>query len=171
MNSNLANRQQGFQFGDSAGLQLSRVWTRRNPAAERIRVSRHTPRTGSFNQKHGFPTRKEIGTLLCREKRNLTGPEVYFLRHEIQTSQAVLAQLIEVKELTIHRWEAGKIMEALKRIAYLEDGIDRQQELVFRLSGGDSHSCNQIDSFLSIAKLIPCEVYVYSVAYHKRRVS
>lgn len=70
-----------------------------------------------------------------------------------------------MKELTVHRWEtgkntaprtaealtrflymeqikgrAGKVRASLRRIADLEDGLNRQKALVFRLSGDDSHS-------------------------------
>ncbi len=124
-----------------------------------------TPRGRAVSIKNMESLHDAIGAHFCREKRNLTGPEIRFLRQEMQLSQAVLARLLEVKELTIHRWEAGKnqapraaealirflyleqvekragkIRDALKRIADLEDGIDRQQELVFSLSGGDGHN-------------------------------
>ncbi len=35
---------------------------------------------------------------------------------------------------------AGKVRASLRRIADLEDGLNRQKALVFRLSGDDSHS-------------------------------
>ena len=91
-----------------------------------------------------------IGINLCENRRTLTGREIRFLRHEMLMSQSVLALLLDVKELTINRWEtgktsmpraaeilirllymekvrnrAGKVMNALKRIGDIEDRIDR----------------------------------------------
>ena len=76
--------------------------------------------------------------------------------------QAALAQLLDVRELTVHRWETGRnhalgtaealirllyleqvvsrkgrIRSSLERIADLEDRIDRHQELVFRISDNE----------------------------------
>jgi len=92
-----------------------------------------------------------IGRFIINEKRDLTGKELRFLRHEMLMSQATLASLMNVGEQTVHRWEAGKseipkpaealirllynehlgdgdneIKSSLKRIAALEDKMDRQ---------------------------------------------
>jgi len=90
-----------------------------------------------------------IGRLIVNGKRNLSGKELRFLRHEMLMSQATLAALLDVAEQTVHRWEAGKsdvpkpaealirllfnehlgedgtVKSALRRIAALEDQIDR----------------------------------------------
>ena len=100
-----------------------------------------------------------IGMHLCREMHDLSGAEIRYLRQEMLMSQAVLAQLLDVRELTVHRWETGrnhaprtaealirllyleqvmsregKIRASLERIADLEDRMDQHQELLFELS-------------------------------------
>lgn len=101
-----------------------------------------------------------IGHYLVNEKRNLSGKELRFLRHEMVMSQATLATLLDVAEQTVHRWEAGKsevpkpaealirllyneqlgnnenVKESLKRIAALEDQLDQKRlTLVEGVSG------------------------------------
>ena len=49
-----------------------------------------------------------IGTYLVREKKNLTGAEVRFLRHELGLSQKVLGMLLGKSEQTLARWEKGQ---------------------------------------------------------------
>ncbi len=66
-----------------------------------------------------------IGRLLIREKKDLTGSEIRFLRHEMLMSQMVLARLLDVGEQAINRWERGKSgvpkpAEALIRLLYAE---------------------------------------------------
>jgi putative transcriptional regulator len=64
--------------------------------------------------------------MLIEDKKNLSGREIRFLRHEILMSQATLAKLLEVSEQAIHRWEKGKTgqvpkpAEALIRLLYRE---------------------------------------------------
>lgn len=124
-----------------------------------------SPRGQSISIKGIDALHQAIGEHLGRNKRNPTGAEIRLLRQEMLMSQAVLAGLLDVKELTVHRWEtgknsasktaealirflyleqiksrAGKIRASLRRIADLDDGIDREKELVFRLSGDDSHN-------------------------------
>lgn len=89
-----------------------------------------------------------IGRELANQARRLTGEEFRFLRSELLLSQASLAKVLGVKELTIGRWERGesevpvstdaavrtmfleslgvkgKMRELLERIADLEDEID-----------------------------------------------
>ena len=90
-----------------------------------------------------------IGTALLRKRRRLTGKEFRFLRSELLLSQASLAKVLGVKELTIGRWEKGQseiplsaeaivrqlfaesigtnrpIKELLESIADLDDALDR----------------------------------------------
>jgi DNA-binding transcriptional regulator YiaG len=71
-----------------------------------------------------------IGRTLACEKKNLSGKEIKFLRHEMLMSQAVLAKLLEVGEQTVHRWEKGKAeipkpAETLVRFLYGEHIKDR----------------------------------------------
>lgn len=68
-----------------------------------------------------------IGAMLVSEKKNLTGDEIRFLRHEMLMSQAALARLLDVDEQTVARWEKGrtevpKPAEALIRFLYREHG-------------------------------------------------
>jgi putative transcriptional regulator len=90
-----------------------------------------------------------IGRSIIENKKKLSGSEFRFLRTELLMSQAALAQLLHVKELTIARWEKGQtkipvtadatlrllyqehikgtqgISDILRSIANLEDRIDR----------------------------------------------
>lgn len=92
-----------------------------------------------------------IGRFIVNERHTLSGKELRFLRQEMLMSQALLANLLEVSEQTVHRWETAKsdtpkpaealirllynehlgnnekIKIALKRIAALEDEIDRKR--------------------------------------------
>lgn len=90
-----------------------------------------------------------IGRFLVQERKVLSGPEIRFLRHELLMSQGSLAKFLGVTEQTVRRWEQGrqeipraadavlrsvysekaggneKISTILKRIADLEDELDR----------------------------------------------
>jgi DNA-binding transcriptional regulator YiaG len=90
-----------------------------------------------------------IGLELISKRQRLTGKEFRFLRTELLLSQANLAKVLGVKELTVARWEKeqteipvsaeaivrtmfaestgkkGGIRETLERIADLEDELDR----------------------------------------------
>jgi len=92
---------------------------------------------------------RAIGIALVRQRARLTGKEFRFLRSELLLSQASLAKILGVRELTVARWEKGQseiplsadaivrqlfaesigkngpIKELLERIADLEDDIDR----------------------------------------------
>lgn len=104
---------------------------------------------------------KAIGRFLVNERHTLSGKELRFLRHEMLMSQATMATLLDVSEQTVHRWEAGKtdapkpaealirllyneqfgnnnekIKTALKRIAALEDEIDKKRLTLTDRDGG-----------------------------------
>jgi putative transcriptional regulator len=90
-----------------------------------------------------------IGRVLATQRRRLTGMEFRFLRSELLFSQASLAKVLGVKELTVGRWEKEeseipvsteatvrtmfleslgerrKMKELLEQIADLDDEIDR----------------------------------------------
>lgn len=92
-----------------------------------------------------------IGRYLINERKVLKGAEIRFLRHELSMSQAALAALLDVTEQTVRRWEQdklpiprtadaalrsiygetiggdGKLSAILKRIADIEDEIDRRE--------------------------------------------
>jgi putative transcriptional regulator len=91
---------------------------------------------------------RAIGAALACNRQRLTGKEFRFLRSELLLSQASLAKILGVRELTIARWEKGQseipvsadaivrqlfkesigktgsIKQLLERIADLEDDID-----------------------------------------------
>jgi putative transcriptional regulator len=91
-----------------------------------------------------------IGLTLVAKRQRLTGKEFRYLRTELLLSQANLAKVLDVTELTIGRWEKGhteiplsaeavvrmlftekvrekkgRISDLLERIADLEDERDR----------------------------------------------
>jgi putative transcriptional regulator len=49
-----------------------------------------------------------IGRLLVRERKILTGKEFRFLRHELDMTQQLVANLSRVDVQTVARWEKGK---------------------------------------------------------------
>lgn len=67
-----------------------------------------------------------IGRFLVSKRKDLSGKEFRFLRHEMLMSQATLSKLFDVSEQAIHRWETGKTKEipkpaeALVRLLYKE---------------------------------------------------
>jgi DNA-binding transcriptional regulator YiaG len=98
---------------------------------------------------------RAIGMHLVFSKKDLSGGELRFLRHEMLMSQKTLATLVGMSEQAIRRWENGKtsipksserlirllygektlnqhgkIAEALKKIANLEDQFD-SKKIVF----------------------------------------
>jgi len=77
---------------------------------------------------------RAIGKVLVDKKGTLIGKELRFLRHELLLSQLQLAQLLQVTEQTIHRWESGKSAipkpaETLIRLLYSPVDGDFQQAL------------------------------------------
>jgi putative transcriptional regulator len=94
-----------------------------------------------------------IGRVLIEDRKILAGQEIRFLRHELGMSQSTLAQMLDVTEQTVRRWEQDKLpiprtadatirsiyaehvggnskmSEILQRIADLEDDIDRKMML------------------------------------------
>ena len=70
---------------------------------------RHTPRgqVVSFTDLDGLHA--AIGRFVVSERRRLSGPEVRFLRHELDLGQTELAALLGVAERTLARWERGDV--------------------------------------------------------------
>ncbi|MEA3045170.1 MAG: hypothetical protein QOJ53_2400 [Sphingomonadales bacterium] len=65
-----------------------------------------------------------IGEAVAR-KRDLSGPEVRFLRKRLELSQAELAGCLQTSEQTVSLWERGKVRipgseSMLLRVLYLE---------------------------------------------------
>jgi putative transcriptional regulator len=104
---------------------------------------------------------RTIGFALARLRHRLTGAEFRFLRSELLLSQANLAKILGVKELTVGRWERGeseiplsaeavvrtmflesngqqegRIKKLLEDIADLDDEIDRQGKITLQKSKG-----------------------------------
>lgn len=68
---------------------------------------------------------KAIGLFLISNKKDLTGRELRFLRHEMLMSQGTLASLLGMSEQAIRRWESDKVnipkpSESLLRLLYRE---------------------------------------------------
>ncbi len=101
---------------------------------------------------------RAIGRWLVSTRKELSGGEIRFLRHELELSQVALSALLGVTERTVIRWEndrngrnAGNaaadrtlrllyiekalgrssVSEALERIANLEDQINRLVEFSY----------------------------------------
>jgi DNA-binding transcriptional regulator YiaG len=94
---------------------------------------------------------RAIGHALANARRRLTGAEFRFLRSELLLSQGSLGKMLDVKELTVGRWERGEteipllaevavrkmflesvgqtghFKKLLERLADLEDEIDRNR--------------------------------------------
>jgi putative transcriptional regulator len=49
-----------------------------------------------------------ISRLLVREKKDLNGKEFRFLRHELDMTQQVIANVLRVDTQTVARWEKGR---------------------------------------------------------------
>lgn len=74
-----------------------------------------------------------IGTRLATGSHPLSGAEMRFLRHELDLSQAVLANLLGVDAQSVARWEKGqtavqKTAERMVRMIYLES-IDKNSTM------------------------------------------
>ena len=81
---------------------------------------------------------KAIGLLLVASKKDLSGEEVRFLRHEMLLSQDAVAKLLGVSEQAIRRWERGKINipkppESLLRLLYREHVNDHEGKVSIML--------------------------------------
>jgi DNA-binding transcriptional regulator YiaG len=77
---------------------------------------------------------RAIGLHLVMFKKDLTGQEVRFLRHEMLLSQSTLGQFLGVSEQTVHRWENNKTTipkssECLLRLLYREHIHDRNGKI------------------------------------------
>lgn len=52
---------------------------------------------------------RAIGLYLTQEKKTLNGKETRFLRHQMNLTQAHLADLLRVTDQTVARWEKGEV--------------------------------------------------------------
>lgn len=77
---------------------------------------------------------KAIGLFLISNRKDLSGNEIRFLRHEMLMSQKTLSGLLGVSEQEIRRWENGKIKipkpsESLLRLLYREHAHDQSGKI------------------------------------------
>ena len=77
-----------------------------------------------------------IGTYLVREKKNLTGAEVRFLRHELGLSQKVLGMLLGKSEQTLARWEKGQ--------SRIDGPADRLLRLLYQQQSGKNERVKKV---------------------------
>ncbi len=68
---------------------------------------------------------RAIGRFLLEEKKQLTGRELRFLRHELNMTQETLSHLVGVNVQTVARWEKGQSdvpgpADRLMRVIYKE---------------------------------------------------
>lgn len=88
----------------------------------------------SFHDVDGL--HKAIGLALVHSKKDLSGKEVRFLRHEMLMSQYTLGQLLGLSERAMSRWESGETVnvpkpsESLLRLLYQEHVSDRSGKIV-----------------------------------------
>ena len=95
---------------------------------------RDTPTGKAVSIKDADGLHKAIGLFLVRTKRDLSGEEFRFLRHEMLLSQSTLAKLLRVTDQTILRWENGKVSidkssESLLRLLYREHVHDQDGKI------------------------------------------
>jgi putative transcriptional regulator len=93
---------------------------------------------------------KTIGKFLCAFRARLTGPEVRFLRHELDLSQAALARLLGNDAQSVALWEKSKVRvpawaDRLLRALYREhvDGNVKIRDLVEATAAIDAHDSTQ----------------------------
>ncbi len=95
---------------------------------------RETPRGKSVSIHDIDGLNKAIGLFLVTSKKDLSGEEVRFLRHEMLMSQNTLGKLLGVSEQAIRRWENGKISipkpsEGLLRLLYRDHINDKDGKI------------------------------------------
>lgn len=96
---------------------------------------------------------RAIGKWLVSTRKRLTGSEIRYLRHELELSQVMLANLLGVNERTVIRWENDRskpntgnpAAERTLRLLYLEQafgnrGVAEILELVANLEDRLSQS-------------------------------
>src|SRR5262245_44041653 len=93
-----------------------------------------TPRGKSVSIHDIEGLHKAIGLFFVTSKRDLSGDEVRFLRHEMLMSQNTLGKLLGVSEQAVRRWETGKIAipkpsEGLLRLLYRDHVNDKDSKI------------------------------------------
>lgn len=77
---------------------------------------------------------RAIGMHFVFSKKDLSGEDLRFLRHEMLMSQSTLATLLGVSEQAIRRWENGKTTipkssETLIRLLYSEKTLNQHSKI------------------------------------------
>ena len=95
-----------------------------------------------------------IGMCLIQEKKILSGPEIRFLRHELDLSQKTLGNLLDKSDQAVARWEKGKAKidgpaDRLLRLLYESHAVEngprnRIRELLEQLSELDSSDLGDV---------------------------
>ena len=80
---------------------------------------------------------RAIWKYLITRKKELTGREVRFLRHEMDMSQPTLAKLLGVTEQTVHKWEMGKT-------AQVPETASRMIRVIYGESIGEKSPVRQV---------------------------
>jgi putative transcriptional regulator len=110
-----------------------------------------TPRGEGITIKDVEGLHRVIGDILVRERKNLSGKEFRFLRHEINATQLVISSLLGVDVQTVGRWERDESeipgpAQGLIRLLYEEkinnnreisEPLERLADLDEQLSGGE----------------------------------
>ena len=94
-----------------------------------------------------------IGMYLIREKKQLDGMEIRFLRHEMDLSQNMLGKLLDKSAQSIARWEKGQTRmdgpaDRLLRLLYESHATDTGRghgipELLAQLGGTRRHGSSR----------------------------
>ena len=77
-----------------------------------------------------------IGTHLVRARRDLTGAELRFLRHELGLSQRLLGLLLGKSGQSVARWEKG--------LSRFDGAADRLVRLLFAQHTGDNEKIKNV---------------------------
>lgn len=99
---------------------------------------RETPRGKAISISDMDGLHRAIGLWLITSKKDLSGEEIRFLRHELLMSQSTLSRLLGVSEQAVRRWENGKInipkpSESLLRLLYKEHIHDHSGQIAAML--------------------------------------
>ena len=113
-----------------------------------------TPRGTGAMIKDREGLHRAIANLIVREKKDMTGGEFRFLRHELNMTQQLVANLLQMDVQSVARWEKGKsdvpgpaqglmrllyeekangnteISEPLRRLAELDEILQDEDEIV-----------------------------------------
>ena len=84
---------------------------------------------------------RALGDYLVREKKNLNGAEIRFLRHELGLSQRALGTLLDKSDQTLARWEKGR--------GRIDGAADRLLRLLYQQHTGRRAKVRTLLEYLS----------------------